>query len=122
ATKPLTPVSSADTRCFQFDQIALAMVSRGIPVVPVPPGEKGPRLKNWQHLATTDMGQVRKWHQEYRNYGCAAVATPHGYWFLDCDDPNLPKRIEDETGKTLPSTLSVKSSKGLHLYFKQTDA
>jgi len=95
---------------------------RGIPVVPVPAREKAAKLKGWPELATTDPAQISMWNLQNSDYNTAAVAfgVSGGYWFLDCDVPNLPERIESETGKKLPATLTVRSAKGLHIYFKQT--
>jgi hypothetical protein len=106
-----------------FKEIAGAMIKRGIPVIPVPPREKGTCLKNWPARATTDPKQIAKWNRENPAYNCGAVAKPNGNWILDCDDPELPTRIEVETGHKIPETFTVKSGKGRpHFYFAQTDA
>jgi len=41
---------------------------------------------------------------------------------LDCDVPHLQQTIETESGQVFPPTFSVRSSKGIHYYFRQTDA
>jgi len=110
------------SRSVSFKDIALAMVARGIPVIPVLPRSKKAVLKNWQNRATTDTGQIEKWSQEYPDYNVAAVATIGGIWVLDCDVPDLPTTIESETSQAFPQTFSVRSNKGLHFYFKQTTA
>jgi len=111
----VTPVSN-------FKEIVTPLIARGIPVIPIPPRQKGTRLKGWQNLATTDPVQIEKWHEENPQYNCGAVAKPDGFWFLDCDAPNLQQTIEAETGQLFPPTFSVRSSKGIHYYFRQTDA
>jgi putative DNA primase/helicase len=109
----LIPVSS-------FKDIAMPLVARGIPVIPIPSRQKGANLKGWQNLATTDSKQIEKWNAEDSQYNVGAVAKLDGFWMLDCDVPDLPQTIEKETGEVFPQTFSVKSSKGLHFYFKHT--
>src|SRR5947209_5192198 len=105
-----------------FMLIASRMLERNIPVIPIPPGKKGARLRDWPNLATTDIAQVQKWNNENPKYNCGAVATAEGFWFFDCDIPNLAQQIERETGQTFPATFAVRTSKGVHYYFKQTKA
>ena len=65
------------------------------------------------------------WDMENPDYNGAACAFAKldGVWFLDADDPSIWKRIENETGKTIPKTFAVRSSgKKRHLYFRQTAA
>jgi putative DNA primase/helicase len=111
----LTPVVS-------FKEIAMPLVARGIPVIPIPPRQKGAVLRNWPELATTDSGQIEKWNKENAQYNVGAVARLDGFWMLDCDVPDLPETIEKQTGQFFPKTFSVRSNKGLHFYFKHTVA
>jgi putative DNA primase/helicase len=105
-----------------FKEIAMPLVARGIPVIPIPPRQKGAGLKGWQNLATTDPVQIEKWNKENPQYNVGAVAKLDGFWMLDCDVPNLPQTIEQETNQSFPQTFSVKSGKGLHFYFKHNAA
>ena len=105
-----------------FRDIALALAKKGIPVIPIPPRQKGAKRPNWPELASTDQGQIEKWDEENPHYNVGAVAKLDGYWMLDCDVPDLPKTIEKETGQVFPQTFSVTSNKGLHFYFKHTIA
>jgi putative DNA primase/helicase len=111
----VTPVSN-------FKEIAMPLVARGIPVIPIPPRQKGASLKGWQNLATTELEQIEKWNDENPQYNAGVVAKLNGFWMLDCDVPDLPQTIEKETGKVFPKTFSVRSNKGLHFYFKHTGA
>jgi Bifunctional DNA primase/polymerase, N-terminal/Primase C terminal 1 (PriCT-1) len=104
-----------------FKIIASAMVERGIPVIPIPPRQKAAQLKDWPERATTDIKQIEAWHKENPEYNCGAVATRNGFWMLDCDQAGLRERIEKETQRKIPPTLTVKSKKGFHFYFRQTD-
>ena len=105
-----------------FKEIAMPLVARGIPVIPIPARQKGTNLPNWPELASTDPAQIEKWNEENPQYNVGAVAKLGGFWMLDCDVPDLPKTIEKETGQVFPQTFSVRSNKGLHFYFKHTSA
>jgi putative DNA primase/helicase len=105
-----------------FKEIAMPLVARGIPVIPIPPRQKGAVLKDWPNLATTELEQIEKWNEENPQYNVGAVAKLNGFWMLDCDVPDLQQTIEKETGNVFPPTFSVRSSKGLHFYFKHTAA
>lgn len=105
-----------------FKQIATALINRGITVVPVQPREKRCTLLGWQNAATTDPTQIAEWNAENPNYNVGAVAKPDGVWILDADNPALSSIIESNCKQAFPDTFMVKSGKGYHYYFKQTDA
>jgi hypothetical protein len=106
-----------------FKDIALPLASRGIPVIPVEPLSKETRLPGGEERGTTDPAKIEAWDRENANYNVGALGTAGGIVVLDCDVKGLVGRIEKETGKKLPPTLTVQSAgKGCaHLYFKQTD-
>jgi putative DNA primase/helicase len=101
--------------------LARKMAEHGVAVIPVPPKEKGCKLLDWPQLATTDINQINNWAETEPdgNYGC--VCTPESVVVLDADNPGLRSQIERTTGRDFPDTLTVRSSKGYHYYFKQTD-
>src|SRR5580692_10681288 len=105
-----------------FRAIATPLVARGIPVIPIPPRQKGANLKSWQTLATTKLEQIEEWHSENPQYNVGAVAKLDGFWMLDVDAPELQQAIQDETGQVFPETFTVASNKGMHFYFKHTAA
>lgn len=102
-------------------KLARTMARHGVKVIPVPPREKGCKLENWPALATTNSEQINAWSiaEPEGNYG--AVCSPDTVVILDADNPGLRSQIERTTERQFPSTLSVKSSKGYHYYFRQTD-
>ena len=104
-----------------FKEIAMSLVARGIPVIPIPPLQKGAVLKHWPNLATIELEQIEKWNEENPHYNAGAVAKLDGFLMLDCDVPSLQQKIEKSTGQVFPETFSVRSSKGLHFYFKHTN-
>jgi hypothetical protein len=114
---PVSAVSHA-TVATSFRDIALALVARHIPVIPILPRQKVAVLKNWPDLATTNPGQVEAWNKQNPQYNCGAVDKFEGFWMLDCDVPDLQQTIEKETSQVFPQTFSVRSRKGLHFYFK----
>lgn len=105
-----------------FKDIALPLVVRGIPVIPLRPKTKVAFLSGWEKLATTDITQIETWDREYPDANAASVAKAKlgGYWFLELDRPEAGQRIEAETGQRVPNTFRVRSSPGRgHLYWKQ---
>lgn len=106
-----------------FSEIALPLVDLGIKVIPVQPSDKRCLLPGWQKKATTDAEQIKRWNAENPNYNVGCVGTPDTVVVLDCDIHGLIRRIEQETGRSFPKTLIVRSAgKGCaHLYFRQTD-
>ena len=89
----------------------------GVPLIPIPVGQKGPKLFGWQNRATVDPVQLTSWSDPKYNFNAGCVAKPDGICILDFDDMALLEKIDAD----IPPTLRVKSRKGLHVYFKQTD-
>jgi hypothetical protein len=106
-----------------FKDLALPLAARGIPVIPVEPLSKETRLPGGEERGTTDPAKIEAWDRENANYNVGALGTADGIVVLDCDVKGLVARIEKETGKKLPPTLTVQSAgKGCaHLYWRQTD-
>jgi hypothetical protein len=107
------------TTADNFAARAALLTARGIPVVPVAPGEKRCLLENWPALATTDLAQIETWSRTTADFNTAAVCLPDGICVLDADAPGLAEQI----GTLLPKTFTTRSAgKGLpHYYFLQTD-
>jgi hypothetical protein len=106
-----------------FREIAIPLIKRGIPVIPVEPGGKRCLLPEWPARASALQSMVESWHAECPDYNVGCVGMPDGIVILDCDVKGLGKRIERETGQEFPDTLVVKSAgKGCyHFYFRQTN-
>ena len=95
----------------------------GIPVIPIPPKQKGTILKDWPNKATTDRQQLIKWYKKNPNFNIGAVATNDGVCILDDDDGLVKERYQAATGNPFPVTFSVKTSGDrFHYYFVQTPA
>ena len=108
-----------------FKDIALPLIARGIPVIPLGANSKKAFLKDWQNLASTDSTQIEKWDASSPdgNCGCVAKAEIGGFWFLELDAAGEALRIKNESQKELPRTLLIRSRPGRgHLYFKQNAA
>src|ERR1051326_6066285 len=97
-----------------FKEIAVPLVRRGVPVIPLRPKTKIAFLTNWQELATTDLSRVEQWDAEYANANgaCVAQARPGGVWMLEIDRQGFAQQIEQETGHKIPLTFMVRSSPG----------
>jgi hypothetical protein len=106
------------TTADNFAARAALLAARGIPVVPVAPGEKRCLLPNWPALAATDVAQIETWSQT-ADFNTAAVCLPDGICVLDADSAELLDRIP----QPLPKTFTTRSAgKRLpHFYFLQTD-
>lgn len=106
-----------------FRHIALPLTARGIPVVPVQPGEKRCLLPNWPAAATTEPSMIGFWDRQNPNYNVGAVGKLDGFVILDCDVKGLVKQIEAATGHKFSETLVVRSAgRGcLHVYYRHTD-
>jgi hypothetical protein len=106
------------TTADNFAARAALLTARGIPVVPVAPGEKGCKLTDWPALATTDLAQIEAWSQT-ADFNTAAVCLPDGICVLDADSAELLDHIP----QPLPKTFTTQSAgKRLpHFYFLQTD-
>src|SRR6266700_862377 len=108
-----------------FKDIAVPLVARGVPVIPLLPKSKIAFRKDWPDQATTDLVQVEAWDKQYPDANAASVAkaTPTGFWFLELDRPEAGQRIEEETGVRVPDTFRVRSRPGRgHLYWRQSPA
>jgi putative DNA primase/helicase len=102
--------------------LALALAAQGIPLVPIPSGQKACTLSGWPNSATTDPSTIASWFARgASNYGC--VAKRDGFLMLDCDDKGLVARIEKETDEKLPATFTVVSAgkRCPHIYFRHTE-
>jgi Bifunctional DNA primase/polymerase, N-terminal len=108
----------------QFFAIALPMAERGVPIIPVQPQQKKCTLPGWQNVATNNAQQLMAWQVENPHYNTGCMASyAAGVCVLDCDVMGLLKRIEQETGKTMPATFLVRSAgRGTaHVYFKHSE-
>jgi len=98
----------------------VSLAARGWRLFPCHPRDKTPLVHDWPHMATTDLGQMRAWQAQYPrcNWGIATGRTS-GIWVLDVDGPSGEASLlglTERHGK-LPSTFTVRTGKGLHLYF-----
>src|ERR1700730_2316473 len=108
-----------------FERAADVLIAKGVPVIPLRPATKIAFHTDWPELASTDPKQIAEWGEQYPDANVASVATavPGGVWFFEVDAPNFHKVIEEQTGKKMPVTFTVKSSeKRGHFYFKHNAA
>lgn len=116
---------------------ALTLAARGFPVFPLheAPGgactchkgaacerpAKHPRVKDWPHLATSEPSQVRAWWARWptANVGIAC-GGPLRLVVVDVDAPDGAPNLETRAAEygALPRTLSVRTGRGEHLYFR----
>ena len=61
---PTLNPDSFDYTINPFYRATKELLARNIPVVPIPPKEKGCRLKDWPTKATTDSVQIQAWQSQ----------------------------------------------------------
>jgi Bifunctional DNA primase/polymerase, N-terminal len=108
-----------------FECAARVLIERGVPVIPLRPATKIAFHQNWPELASIDPKQIAEWGEQYpdANVACVAKAVPGGVWFFEVDAPNFHTVIQDEAGKKMPTTFTVKSSERRgHFYFKHNSS
>lgn len=110
-------------------QSALALAARGWHVFPCAVGGKQPALRgNWQHHATTDPAQIRRWWTT-RPYNIGLACGPSSLVVIDLDVPREPGRASGavalaglcaRAGQPYPgATFTVSTpSGGRHLYYR----
>ncbi|MCP4965712.1 MAG: AAA family ATPase [bacterium] len=99
---------------------------RGWRAIPITPGRKYPPLKEWQHLATSDLDTITKWWTGlYKDYGIGiATGSGSGFWVLDVDVGEGKqgffsfREMVHQYGKLPPTITAHTGSGGLHLLFK----
>jgi hypothetical protein len=95
------------------------LVSLGIALVPTYKGLHHPALANWQDMATTDSEKIKEWKTIYPDHNYVCVAKENGTLIIDIDDLAACKA---HGMPPLPQTFTVRSPKGYHLHFLQTEA
>jgi hypothetical protein len=103
-----------------FLEQAQSVVARGIYVVPTYKGLRHPALANWQDMASNDPQVVQEWGEiGYKDYNCVCVAKNDATLSVDIDDLAACKAAGMPV---VPQTFTVRSPKGFHLHFLQSDA
>lgn len=96
---------------------ALAYALHGWRVFPVLVGAKAPAVERGVKAATTDPDIVEGWWAE-RDYNIGvATGLASGIVVVDIDRPEAVGELLDE-GFEFPETATVRTPKGLHLYFQ----
>jgi P4 family phage/plasmid primase-like protien len=102
-----------------FLEQAHCVVSRGICVVPTYKGLRHPALANWQDMASNDPQVIREWGENgYSDFNCVCVAKNDATLAIDIDDLAACKAAGMPE---VPQTFTVRSPKGYHLHFLQSD-
>jgi hypothetical protein len=120
-----TPTETQKHDPSPFELAARVLIELGVPVIPLRPATKVAFHQDWPELASTDPKQIAEWGEQYpeANVASVAKAVPGGVWFFEVDAPNFHKVIEEQTGKKIPKTFTVKSSEMRgHFYFKHNAA
>jgi Bifunctional DNA primase/polymerase, N-terminal len=78
--EPVSESSESPRELSPFEQRAIPMIERNIPVIPLRPRTKIAFLQGWEELASTDPKQVAAWNEidHDLNAACVAKAVPGG--------------------------------------------
>jgi hypothetical protein len=102
-------------------EAVLRLVSRGWRLFPVQARSKLPLVAGWPQQASCEPERLREWMQKYSdcNWGLA-TGRDSGVFVLDVDGEQGLVAIKElrKTGHELPPTLTVKTGRGCHLYFR----
>ncbi|MEY9946255.1 bifunctional DNA primase/polymerase [Kitasatospora sp. GAS1066B] len=117
-------------------QAALGAIDRGWHVFPLVPGEKRPAVTSWEARATTDRRRAAQWWTAGR-YNVGVAAGPSRLVVIDLDVPKHSQdrppagtptgvadgrdalaQLAEQAGQLFPDeTYTVRTRRGLHLYF-----
>jgi hypothetical protein len=100
----------------------LRMATRGFRLFPIEKRSKHPLTKRWPERATCDGDTLRAWVQEYPacNWGLAC-GLASGLFVLDVDGAEGEAALHElcrQNGYDWLETLTVKTARGRHFYFK----
>lgn len=105
-----------------FRAAALAYAADNIPVFPCRPDGKEPLTAHGFEDATTDLGQIHAWADQWPNANIAIEPEKAGWCVLDLDGPEAElslKGIWNDLGIAEPNTYQIRTPRGFrHLYFK----
>jgi len=102
----------------------LTYADRDWHIVPIPPGQKYPRIKAWQNAATRDTDTINQWFTDHPNDGVGiATGATSGIFVIDIDINDgktglqTLAALEAQHGE-LPETYTVRTGTGgLHYYY-----
>jgi len=104
----------------RLHRAALALVNRGIPVLPCIPGGKTPATTHGVLDATVDSSSVERWWNADPNRNVAiATGAASGILVVDVDGLDAEvelRKLEAEHG-ALPATVEVITGNGRHIWF-----
>lgn len=78
---------------------------------------KSPRIRGGFKAATTNPELVAAWWFEYPD-ALIGLAIPPGTVVLDIDDMTALADLEEIAGDVLPATLTARTGRGMHLYYR----
>lgn len=104
-----------------FKNAALEWHMKGFAVIPILPGKKRPALTRHPWLDELSAEKIiDHWDKYPRNE--VAIIVPAGYVILDADSPKAISALETaEESFNLSPSLTVKTKRGLHHYFRLAD-
>ena len=96
---------------------ALALAERGWRVLPIEERGKRPLTMSGSHDGTSDLSRVSEWWRRWPGANIG-LATGADYFVVDSDGPLGAAWLE---GVELPDTLTARTARGRHLFFRCPD-
>jgi Protein of unknown function (DUF3631)/Bifunctional DNA primase/polymerase, N-terminal/Primase C terminal 1 (PriCT-1) len=116
------PPAAERSRALTGETSVLRRASRGFRLFPVEARGKRPLITEWPVKATSDPEALRTWMNQYPacNWGLAC-GVESGVFVLDLDGAGgeaAVRELIERHGDDWTKTLSVKTARGMHSYFK----
>jgi hypothetical protein len=104
----------------------LTLAERGLRLFPVRACGKVPLIEEWPKKATTNSATLRAWFSEFRgcNWGLA-TGLDSGIFVIDVDGEEgaaAIRELSERHGYKWTETLTVKTARGKHLYFRYPES
>lgn len=100
---------------------ALRFAERGLRVIPIPEGSKGPKLARWQQRASTDPEQLQRWFARPHNLGVVPAGSQYAIVDLDVkrvDGVANWRSLLRERGGDESEVVVETPSGGQHWYYR----
>jgi uncharacterized protein YndB with AHSA1/START domain len=128
-TTPLPLPSLVEFNTVPLARAARLYAERGIPVFPLVPREKVPRVAHGFYRATTDLSQIERWWSDWPNAIIGiATGSPSRLWVLDIDPRHgglrsldMLERHAKDWGATMPLSATLRQltgGGGIHLFYQ----
>jgi len=118
---PAAPSAAAQSDLHKREVAVLCLAANGLRLFPVQARSKHPLIPKWPQQATSEPKQLHEWIQAYPDCNWGVATGPGSRVFvLDVDGEHGLAAIQQlrKHGHDVPPTLTVRTARGYHLYFR----